>query len=58
MIALVIFLRAVRRATLTAEARVVKAGAKLGNVKVQTGKLVARASSSCVKLRQDGKAAQ
>jgi acyl-coenzyme A thioesterase PaaI-like protein len=32
MIALVIFLRPVRRATLTAEARVVKAGAKLGNV--------------------------
>ena len=51
------FLRAVRQATLTAEARVVRAGSTLGyvecDVKDQTGKLVARAASTCVKLRQD-----
>jgi uncharacterized protein (TIGR00369 family) len=50
------FLHAVRRGRLTAEARVVKAGSALGyvecDVKDQTGKLVARASSSCMKLRQ------
>ena len=50
------FLRAVRRATLTAEARVVKAGSTLGyvecDVKDQTGKLVARAASTCMKLRE------
>src|ERR1700726_5336509 len=43
------FLRAVRKATLTAEARVVKAGRTVGyvecDVKDQTGKLVARAES-------------
>src|SRR5438045_1760876 len=48
------FLRAVRKATLTAEARVVKAGSTLGyvecDVKDQTGKLVARAASTCMKL--------
>jgi len=55
MIALVIFLRAVRRATLTAEARVVKAGAKLGNVKVRTGKLVAPAASTLDGTAGDGK---
>jgi uncharacterized protein (TIGR00369 family) len=53
------FLRAVRQATLTAEARVVKGGSTLGYVecdlKDQTGKLVARASSTCIKLRQDRK---
>src|ERR1700676_5039104 len=42
------FLRAVRRATLTAEARVVKAGSALGyvecEVKDQTGQLVAKAA--------------
>jgi len=50
------FLRAVRKATLTAEARVVKAGNTLGyvecDVKDQTGKLVARAASTCMKLRE------
>lgn len=51
------FLRAVRKATLSAEAKVVKAGSTLGyvecDVKDQTGKLVARAASTCMKLRQD-----
>jgi uncharacterized protein (TIGR00369 family) len=50
------FLRAVRKATLTAEARVVKAGSTLGyvecDVKDQAGKLVARAASTCMKLRE------
>jgi uncharacterized protein (TIGR00369 family) len=50
------FLRAVRRATLTAEARVVKAGRTLGyvecDVKDQTGQLVARGASTCLKLRE------
>ena len=51
------FLQVVRRATLTAEAKVVKAGSTLGyvecDVKDQTGKLVAKAASTCMKLRQD-----
>jgi uncharacterized protein (TIGR00369 family) len=51
------FLRAVRRATLTAEAKVVKAGSTLGyvecDVRDQTGNLVARAASTCIKLRPD-----
>jgi uncharacterized protein (TIGR00369 family) len=51
------FLRAVRKATLTAEARVVKAGSAVGfiecDVTDQAGKLVARASSTCMKLPQD-----
>ena len=51
------FLRAVRQGKLTAEARVVKAGSALGYVECdvtdQAGKLVARASSTCMKLRQD-----
>ena len=55
------FLRAVRKATLTAEARVVKSGSTLGyvecEVKDQTGKLVAKAASTCMKLRQDRKEA-
>src|SRR5438876_1982041 len=55
------FLRAVRKATLTADAKVVKAGSTLGyvecEVKDQTGKLVARAASTCLKLRQDRSAA-
>src|SRR5215468_7573755 len=55
------FLRAVRKATLTAEARVVKAGSTVGyvecDVKDQTGKLVARAASTCMRLRQDQPAA-
>jgi uncharacterized protein (TIGR00369 family) len=55
------FLRAVRKATLIAEARVVKAGSTLGyvecEVKDQTGKMVAKAASTCMKLRQDRKEA-
>ena len=51
------FFRAVQKATLTAEARVVKAGSALGYVECdvtdQAGKLVARASSTCMKLRQE-----
>ena len=51
------FLRAVRQGKLTAEAKVVKAGTTVGyvecDVKDQTGKLVSRAASTCVKLRQD-----
>jgi uncharacterized protein (TIGR00369 family) len=51
------FLRAVRKATLTAEARVVKAGSTVGyvecEVKDEAGRLVAKASSTCLKLRQD-----
>ncbi len=50
------FLRVVRTARLTAEARVIKAGSTLGyiecDVKDQTGKLVARAASTCMKLRE------
>ena len=50
------FLRAVRKANLTAEAKVVKAGSAVGyvecDVKDQTGKLVARAASTCMKLRE------
>jgi uncharacterized protein (TIGR00369 family) len=56
------FLRAVRKAKLTAEARVVKAGKTLGyvecDVRDQTGKLVARAASTCMKLREAPQAAQ
>src|SRR3954467_130008 len=51
------FLRAVRQGRLTAEARVVKAGSAVGYVECdvsdQGGRLVARASSTCMKLRQD-----
>jgi uncharacterized protein (TIGR00369 family) len=51
------FLRAIRQGRLTAEARVVKAGSALGFVECdvtdQGGKLVARAASTCMKLRQD-----
>jgi uncharacterized protein (TIGR00369 family) len=50
------FLRAVRKATLTAEARVVKAGNTLGyvecDVKDQAGRLLARAASTCMKLQE------
>jgi uncharacterized protein (TIGR00369 family) len=53
------FLRAVRKATLTAEARVVKAGSNLGyiecDVKDQAGRLVARAASTCMKLNLENK---
>jgi uncharacterized protein (TIGR00369 family) len=51
------FFRPMRRGKLTAEARVVKAGGTLGYVECdvtdQTGKLVAKAASTCMKLRQD-----
>jgi uncharacterized protein (TIGR00369 family) len=51
------FLRAVRKATLTADARVVKAGKSVGyiecEVKDQTGKLGAKAASTCMKLATD-----
>jgi uncharacterized protein (TIGR00369 family) len=50
------FLRAVRQGKLTAEAKVVKAGSSLGFVECDVtdpaGKLVARASSTCMKLRE------
>jgi uncharacterized protein (TIGR00369 family) len=53
------FLRAVRKETLTAEARVVKAGSTVGylecDVKDQTGRLVARAASTCMKLKLERK---
>src|SRR4051794_5613913 len=56
------FLRAVRKTTLTAEATVVKAGGSLGyvecDVKDQSGKLVARAASTCMKLRPDERRAE
>jgi uncharacterized protein (TIGR00369 family) len=52
------FLRAVRQATLTAEATVVKAGATLGyiecEIKDEQGRLVAKAASTCMKLRKEG----
>jgi uncharacterized protein (TIGR00369 family) len=51
------FLRAVRRATLTAEGKVVKAGATLGyvecEVKDELGRLVAKAASTCLKLKRE-----
>jgi uncharacterized protein (TIGR00369 family) len=51
------FLRAVRKGTLTADAKVIKAGSTLGYVECevtdQTGKLVARAASTCLKLKQE-----
>jgi uncharacterized protein (TIGR00369 family) len=50
------FFRPVRKARLTAEARVIRAGANLGyvecDVKDGEGKLVARAASTCMKLRE------
>src|ERR1700704_2989252 len=50
------FLRAVRQGRLTAEARVVRTGANLGYVECDVndaeGKLVARAGSTCMKLRE------
>ena len=56
------FLRPVRKATLTAEARVVRAGSTVGyvecDVRDQTGKLVARAASTCMKLRETSPAAR
>ncbi len=50
------FLRAVRQARLTAEAKVVKAGATLGyvecEVKDEQGRIVAKAASTCLKLKK------
>jgi uncharacterized protein (TIGR00369 family) len=50
------FLRAVRKAILTAEATVVKAGSALGyiecDVKDEQGRLVAKAASTCMKLKK------
>lgn len=51
------FLWAVRQATLTAEAKVVKAGSTLGyvecEVKDEQGRLVAKAASTCMKLKRE-----
>jgi uncharacterized protein (TIGR00369 family) len=51
------FLRAILKATLIAEAKVVKAGSTVGyvecDIKDDAGTLVARASSTCMKLRQE-----
>jgi uncharacterized protein (TIGR00369 family) len=53
------FLGAVRKDTLTAEARVLKAGSTLGyvecDVKDQTGRLVARAASTCMRLKLESR---
>ena len=50
------FFRPVRQGRLTAEAKVLKAGGTLGyaecDVTDQTGKLVAKAASTCMKLRE------
>jgi uncharacterized protein (TIGR00369 family) len=51
------FLRAVRKGRLTAEANVVKAGSTLGyiecDVRDQDGRLVARAASTCMRLKKE-----
>jgi uncharacterized protein (TIGR00369 family) len=51
------FLRGIRKGTLTAEARVVKAGSTLGYVECEVkdgnGKLLAKVASTCMKLRVD-----
>jgi uncharacterized protein (TIGR00369 family) len=51
------FLRAVRRATLTAEAKVVKAGSTVGYVECavtdEQGRLVAKAVSTCLNLKRE-----
>jgi uncharacterized protein (TIGR00369 family) len=53
------FLRAVRKTTLTAEAKVIKSGSMVGyiecDVKDPAGKLVARVASTCIKLKAEGK---
>jgi uncharacterized protein (TIGR00369 family) len=50
------YFRAVRKAALTAEARVVRAGSTLGyverDVKDRTGRLVARAASTRMKMNR------
>ena len=54
------FFRPLRQGRLTAEARVVRAGGTLGYVECdvtdQTGRLVAKAASTCMMLRQDSHA--
>ena len=51
------FLRAVRQGAVTAEAKVVKAGSTLGyvecEVKDDQGRLVAKAASTCMKLKRE-----
>ena len=51
------FLRAVREATLTAEARVVHAGSTLGYVECEVrdgqGRLVAKAASTCMRMGRE-----
>src|SRR5437762_10014146 len=51
------FLRAVRKATLTAEAKVIRAGSTLGyvecEVKDERGRMVAKAASTCIKLKKE-----
>ena len=53
------FLRAVRKATVTAEARVVRAGSTVGyvecDVQDQTGRLIAGTASTCMKLKLESK---
>ena len=55
------FLRAVRKASLIAEAKVVKAGKTIGyvdcDIKDQSSRLVARAASTCMKLKLEDKSA-
>ena len=51
------FLRAVRKGKLVAEAKFVKAGSTLGYIECEvtdeSGKLVAKAASTCIKLRRE-----
>lgn len=51
------FLRAVRKATVTAEARVVKAGATIGYIECEVfddqRRLAAKAASTCLKLKNE-----
>jgi uncharacterized protein (TIGR00369 family) len=53
------FLRGIRKATLIADAKVVKPGTTVGyvecDVKDEAGRLVAKLSSTCIKLRGDGR---
>jgi uncharacterized protein (TIGR00369 family) len=51
------YLRPVRHATLTAEAKVVKSGYVLGyvecEIKDEQGQLVAKAASTCMRLKRE-----
>jgi uncharacterized protein (TIGR00369 family) len=53
------FLRAVRRSTLTADAKVIRAGSSVGYVECDVtdrdGKLIARAASTCMRLNAQTK---